>query len=93
MVTANTKTCPIFWTKIEISAPHTRSWQYACARYNEQLFRGEQMLAERTQSVPALERGLAILEHLTKCRNGQTLSQLTRHAAAEELRSLSAADI
>ena len=36
------------------------------------------MLAERTQSVPALERGLAILEHLTKCRHGQTLSQLTR---------------
>jgi DNA-binding IclR family transcriptional regulator len=39
------------------------------------------MFAERTQSVPALERGLAILEHLTKCRYGLTLSQLTRHLA------------
>jgi DNA-binding IclR family transcriptional regulator len=39
------------------------------------------MLAERTQSVPALERGLAILEHLTKSRYGLTLSQLTRHLA------------
>jgi DNA-binding IclR family transcriptional regulator len=32
----------------------------------------------RTQSVPALERGLLILEHLAQSRRGVTLSQLTR---------------
>jgi len=32
----------------------------------------------RTQSVPALERGLLILEHLAKSRRGVTLSQLTQ---------------
>jgi DNA-binding IclR family transcriptional regulator len=32
----------------------------------------------RTQSVPALERGLLILEHLAKSRRGVTLSQLTK---------------
>jgi len=32
----------------------------------------------RTQSVPALERGLLILEHLAKSRRGATLSQLTQ---------------
>jgi len=31
----------------------------------------------RTQSVPALERGLLILEHLAQSRRGVTLSQLT----------------
>lgn len=36
------------------------------------------MLAEKTQSVPALERGLAILELLSKSKHGLTLSQLTR---------------
>lgn len=33
--------------------------------------------APRTQSVPALERGLLILEHLAKSRRGVTLSHLT----------------
>ncbi len=32
----------------------------------------------RTQSVPALERGLLILEHVAKSRRGVTLSQLTQ---------------
>src|ERR1035438_8337572 len=32
----------------------------------------------RTQSVPALERGLLILEYLAQSRRGVTLSQLTR---------------
>lgn len=36
------------------------------------------MFAVKTQSVPALERGLAILECLTKSRHGLTVSQLTR---------------
>jgi DNA-binding IclR family transcriptional regulator len=36
------------------------------------------MFAEKTQSVPALERGLAILESLSKSKHGLTLSQLTR---------------
>lgn len=34
-------------------------------------------LGPRTQSVPALERGLLILEHLAQSRRGVTLSQLT----------------
>lgn len=34
--------------------------------------------APKTQSVPALERALLILEHLAKSRHGATLSQLTR---------------
>jgi DNA-binding IclR family transcriptional regulator len=34
--------------------------------------------APRTQSVPALERGLLMLEHLAKSRNGVTLSHLTQ---------------
>lgn len=33
--------------------------------------------AEKTQSVPALERGLAILEFLSKSKHGLTLTQLT----------------
>jgi len=37
------------------------------------------MLAVKTQSVPALERGLAILECLTKSQHGLTVSQLTRN--------------
>ncbi len=36
------------------------------------------MSAVKTQSVPALERGIAILEALTKSRHGLTVSQLTR---------------
>jgi DNA-binding IclR family transcriptional regulator len=36
------------------------------------------MIAERTQSVPALERGLAILECLASSHHGLTLSQITR---------------
>ncbi len=35
------------------------------------------MSGPRTQSVPALERGLLILEHLAQSRRGVTLSQLT----------------
>ncbi len=35
--------------------------------------------AEKTQSVPALERGLAILEFLSKSKHGLTLTQLTTH--------------
>jgi DNA-binding IclR family transcriptional regulator len=35
------------------------------------------MFAEKTQSVPALERGLAILESLSKSKHGLTLTQLT----------------
>jgi DNA-binding IclR family transcriptional regulator len=34
--------------------------------------------APKTQSVPALERALLILEHLARSRHGVTLSQLTR---------------
>jgi DNA-binding IclR family transcriptional regulator len=34
--------------------------------------------APRTQSVPALERGLLMLEHMAKSRNGVTLSHLTQ---------------
>lgn len=37
------------------------------------------MQAVKTQSVPALERGLAILECLTKSQHGLTVSQLTRN--------------
>ena len=37
------------------------------------------MLAVKTQSVPALERGLAILECLTRSQHGLTVSQLTRN--------------
>ena len=37
----------------------------------------ETTLGPRTQSVPALERGLLILEHLAQSRRGVTLSQLT----------------
>ena len=36
------------------------------------------MFAEKTQSVPALERALAILEALSKSKHGLTLSQLVR---------------
>lgn len=36
------------------------------------------MLVTKTSSVPALERGLAILEAVAKSRSGLTLSQLTR---------------
>jgi DNA-binding IclR family transcriptional regulator len=36
------------------------------------------MAAIRTQSVPALERGLSILECLAEAQNGLTLSQITR---------------
>src|SRR5690242_17946940 len=36
------------------------------------------MLATKTQSVPALERALTILESLSKSRHGLTLSQLAR---------------
>jgi DNA-binding IclR family transcriptional regulator len=36
------------------------------------------MSAPRTQSVPALERGLSILESLSKSKHGLTLSQLSR---------------
>jgi DNA-binding IclR family transcriptional regulator len=35
------------------------------------------MFAEKTQSVPALERGLSILESLSKSKHGLTLTQLT----------------
>jgi DNA-binding IclR family transcriptional regulator len=37
----------------------------------------ERSTKPRTQSVPALERGLLILEHLAQSRRGVTLSQLT----------------
>jgi DNA-binding IclR family transcriptional regulator len=37
----------------------------------------ERWTEPRTQSVPALERGLLILEHLAQSRRGVTLSQLT----------------
>src|SRR5580704_3029912 len=36
------------------------------------------MPATKTQSVPALERGLSILEWLSKSKHGLTLSQLSR---------------
>src|ERR1017187_4720325 len=36
------------------------------------------MLAAKTQSVPALERALSILESLSKSKHGLTLSQLSR---------------
>lgn len=36
------------------------------------------MAAKKTPAVPALERGLAILEVIAKSRNGYTLSQLSR---------------
>lgn len=39
------------------------------------------MLAAKTQSVPALERALSILESLSKSRHGLTLSQLSRSLA------------
>lgn len=38
----------------------------------------DSLAAPRTQSVPALERGLLILEHLAKSRNGVTLAHLTQ---------------
>ena len=37
------------------------------------------MRASKTPSVPALERGLAILERIAKSRRGLTFAQLTRH--------------
>jgi DNA-binding IclR family transcriptional regulator len=39
---------------------------------------GSVISAPRTQSVPALERGLSILESLSKSKHGLTLSQLSR---------------
>ena len=37
------------------------------------------MIPQRTNSVPAVERALAILEFLGKSRHGLTLSQVTRY--------------
>ena len=37
------------------------------------------MRAPKTPSVPALQRGLAILERIAKSRRGLTFAQLTRH--------------
>lgn len=37
------------------------------------------MSAEKTPTVPALERGLAVLELVAKSRNGLTFSQVSRH--------------
>lgn len=42
------------------------------------LFRMHSLTGPKTRSVPALERGLLILEYLAQSRRGVTLSQLTR---------------
>jgi len=41
-------------------------------------FRMNSLSGPKTRSVPALERGLLILEYLAQSRRGVTLSQLTR---------------
>jgi len=47
--------------------------------HNNRILKSNMEIASgpRTQSVPALERGLLILEHLAQSRRGVTLSQLT----------------
>jgi len=47
--------------------------------HNNRMLKSTMQIASgpRTQSVPALERGLLVLEHLAQSRRGVTLSQLT----------------